>query len=77
MEQMRETTPADTIIAPQMAFASLEHDVLCQFKYMLPEEYTRKMIDNHFKFAAKQSGFKLAQLYAMAVRAFAIIKGLD
>ena len=54
---------------PKTYFASMVHDALCQFcKYGLP--YDRRQVDGFFLDLMQESGFKLARVYWLAVRAF-------
>lgn len=55
-------------IDQQLKYASLMHDVFCQFFDMLPDNVTREKIDKKFYFDCKKVNFKLSWLYYQSVR---------
>ena len=52
----------------QLKYASLIHDVFCQFFDSMPDEVTRKKIDESFYLDCNRVNFKLSWLYYQAVR---------
>lgn len=54
----------------KLKYASLYHDVFCQFIDMFPETVSQKKIDDYFYVCCKAVKFKLSWVYYQAVRAY-------
>lgn len=60
---------------PSAYYASLVHDILCQFYHQIPLKMSR--IDEIFYMILKRDGFILKDLYYIAVRAFHLLNCED
>jgi hypothetical protein len=66
-----DAAPDDVNGLPKTYYASLVHDVLCQFERELSHVVTRREIDMIFRRKMQEDGFGQAALYYGAVRTYA------